>query len=225
MESLLDPKLRLGSHIRKLCFPFPLACLIRPSVSHAPAAREAELRTRRSQAELGIEFVHELCAQKKPVEKLTRRHARARVENSPPRMAMRQLLDGLRYFARGLKCRGMVLPFRLPPCSPPADAVDLFIPLFARNSKFVNRIPSGFLFLETNSRLANVPNSHVLEGLQERRKLFWRFRPDGLSCFRDPQFPADFAYISQISRAREPHLFKPGTTRNFILPTKDRVES
>jgi hypothetical protein len=41
-----------------------------------------------------------------------------------PCRAQRQLLDGLRYFARGLKCRGMVLQSPDSPANQTADTAD-----------------------------------------------------------------------------------------------------
>jgi hypothetical protein len=52
-------------------------------------------------------------------------------------MAMRQLLDGLRYFARGRKCRGMVLPFGVPRAV--RRQTPLMLSLFARNPESVNK--------------------------------------------------------------------------------------
>jgi hypothetical protein len=60
-------------------------------------------------------------ANKKPVEKLTLNPAGTGRSGS---RALRQLLDGLRFFARGRKCRGMVLP---PENFQTTDAVDSFI--------------------------------------------------------------------------------------------------
>ena len=61
-------------------------------------------------------------------------------------MAMRQLLDGLRYFARGRKCRGMVLPFKPPRAV--RRQTPLILPLFEGNAELVNKNSERFSIFE-----------------------------------------------------------------------------